>query len=68
MNPAAVLLPPVCLSLWLGMMPLAESLATLVREGTVHPSHAYRKAPNREQFLAILRRDGVDTSTAERLA
>jgi len=51
-----------------GMMPLAESLATLVREGTVHPSHAYRKAPNREQFLAILRRDGVDTSTAERLA
>jgi twitching motility protein PilT len=51
-----------------GMMPLAESLATLVREGTVHPSHAYRKAPNREQFLAILRRDGVDTSIAERLA
>jgi twitching motility protein PilT len=51
-----------------GMMPLAESLATLVREGTVHPSHAYRKAPNREQFLGILRRDGVDTSIAERLA
>ena len=51
-----------------GMMPLAESLATLVREGTVHPSHAYRRAPNREQFLAILRRDGLDTSIAERLA
>ena len=52
----------------LGMMPLAESLAALVREGVVHPSHAYRKAPNREQFLSILRRDGLDTSVAERLA
>jgi twitching motility protein PilT len=51
-----------------GMTSFAESLATLVREGTVHPSHAFRKAPNREQFLAILRRDGVDTSVAERLA
>ena len=35
-----------------GMMSFAESLATLVREGVVHPSHAYRKAPSREQFLA----------------
>jgi twitching motility protein PilT len=52
----------------LGMMPFAESLAALVREGVVHPSHAYRKAPNREQFLAILRREGVDASIAERLA
>jgi twitching motility protein PilT len=51
-----------------GMMPLAESLATLVREGVVHPSHAYRKAPNRDQFLAALRRDGGDTAIAERLA
>ena len=51
-----------------GMTSFAESLATLVREGTVHASHAFRKAPNREQFLAILRRDGVDTSIAERLA
>jgi twitching motility protein PilT len=51
-----------------GMMPLAESLATLVREGVVHPSHAYRKAPNRDQFLSILRRDGMDTAIAERLA
>ena len=51
-----------------GMIPFAESLATLVRDGVVHTSHAFRKAPNREQFLAILRRDGIDTSTAERLA
>ena len=42
-----------------GMTSFGESLATLVREGTVHPSHAFRKAPNREQFLAILRREGV---------
>ena len=51
-----------------GMMPFAESLAALVREGIVHPAHAYRKAPSREQFLTILRRDGVDVSVAERLA
>jgi twitching motility protein PilT len=51
-----------------GMVPFSESLATLVREGTVHPAHAHRKAPDREKFLSILRRDGVDTSVAERLA
>jgi twitching motility protein PilT len=50
-----------------GMISLAESLASLVREGTVHPAHAYRKAPNREQFLVALRRSGVDTAVAERL-
>jgi twitching motility protein PilT len=50
-----------------GMTSFADSLAGLVREGTVHPSHAYRKAPNREQFLAALRRDGIDTSVAERV-
>jgi twitching motility protein PilT len=50
-----------------GMMPFAESLAALVREGTVHPSHAFRKAPDREQFLAALRRDGVDVAIAEQL-
>ena len=51
-----------------GMMPFAESLATLVRDGIVHPAHAYRRAPNRDQFLAILRREGIDISNAERLA
>jgi twitching motility protein PilT len=50
-----------------GMMSFAESLASLVREGTVHPAHAHRKAPNRDQFLAALRRSGVDTAVAERL-
>jgi twitching motility protein PilT len=50
-----------------GMVSFAESLSSLVREGVVHPSHACRKAPNREQLLAALHRDGVDTSIAERL-
>jgi twitching motility protein PilT len=45
-----------------GMMPFAESLASLVREGTVHPAHAQRNAPDRDQLLALLRRDGVDTA------
>jgi twitching motility protein PilT len=50
-----------------GMISFAESLASLVREGTVHPAHAYRKAPNGEQFLAALRRSGIDAAIAERL-
>ena len=50
-----------------GMISFAESLASLVREGTVHPAHAHRKAPNRDQFMAALRRHGVDTVVAERL-
>jgi len=50
-----------------GMISFAESLASLVREGIVHPAHAYRKAPNHEQFLAALRRTGVDATIAERL-
>ena len=50
-----------------GMISFADSLASLVREGTVHPAHANRKAPNRDQFMAALRRSGVDTVVAERL-
>ena len=50
-----------------GMTSFAESLASLVREGSVHASHASRKAPNREQLLALLRRDGIEAGTAERL-
>lgn len=51
-----------------GMISFAESLASLVREGIVHPAHAYRKAPDGEQFLAALRRSGIDAAIAERLA
>ena len=50
-----------------GMSSFADSLASLVREGVVHPSHAQRKAPNREQLMAALNRDGVDMSMSERL-
>ena len=51
-----------------GMVPLADSFAALVREGTVHAAEAYRKTPDRTALLAALRADGVDTSFAERLA
>ncbi len=51
-----------------GMVPLNESLAALVREGTVHIAEAYRKALDREGLLALFKRDGMDTSFAERLA
>ena len=51
-----------------GMMPLTDSLAMLVREGTVHAAEAYRKAPDRAALIAALTREGVDTSFAERLA
>jgi hypothetical protein len=50
------------------MMPLADSFAALVREGTIHAAEAYRKTPDRAALLAALRADGVDTSFAERLA
>ena len=50
-----------------GMMTSADSIAALVRDGVVHPAHALRKAPDRELLAALLRRDGVDTSIAERL-
>jgi twitching motility protein PilT len=52
----------------LGMVPLTESLAGFVRDGTVHPGEAYRKALDRAALIAALKRDGFDTSFAERLA
>jgi twitching motility protein PilT len=51
-----------------GMVPLTDSLAAQVREGTVQPGEAYRKALDRAALVAALKRDGVDTSFAERLA
>jgi hypothetical protein len=50
------------------MVPLTDSLAAHVREGTVHAAEAYRKAIDRAALLAHLKREGVDTSFAERLA
>mgnify|MGYP000719333387 CR=1 FL=1 len=51
-----------------GMISLTDSLAGLVRAGSVDVRDAYRKAPNHERLLELLRRDGVDTSAIEGLA
>jgi twitching motility protein PilT len=51
-----------------GMMPLTDSLAALVRDGVVHLGEAYRKAGDRDALLAVLKREGIDTSFTERLA
>ena len=51
-----------------GMVSLNESLASLVRAGTVRASEACRKAIDREGLLVLFKRDGIDTSFAERLA
>ena len=50
-----------------GMVRLNDSLAGLVRGGTVHGAEAYRRSSDRDALLASLAREGVDTSFAERL-
>jgi len=50
-----------------GMLPLTDSLAAHVREGTVQVAEAYRKALDRAALVALLKREGIDTSFAERL-
>lgn len=52
----------------LGMVPLTDSLAAHVRDGSVFAGEAYRKALDRAALLAALKRDGIDTSFAERMA
>lgn len=51
-----------------GMVPLNDALAAFVQSGIVDVKDAYRKAYDRQAFLAVLRREGVDTSFVERLA
>jgi twitching motility protein PilT len=51
-----------------GMVPLNDALAGFVQSGVVDVKDAYRQAFERQAFLAVLRREGVDTSFAERLA
>lgn len=51
-----------------GMVSLNDVLASLVTTGTVDANEAYSKADNRAALLALLKRDGVDTSLLERLA
>ncbi len=52
----------------LGMVPLNDALGAFVQSGVVDVKDAYRKASDRQGFLAVLRRDGVDTSFVERRA
>jgi twitching motility protein PilT len=52
----------------LGMVPLNDALAGFVQVGIVDVKDAYRKASDRQGFLAVLRREGVDTSFVERRA
>jgi twitching motility protein PilT len=51
-----------------GMIPLTDSLAAHVRDGSVHAGEAYRKALDRAALVAVLKREGIDTSFAERMA
>lgn len=51
-----------------GMVPLNDALAAFVQSGIVDVREAYRKAHERQAFLAVLRREGVDLSLLERLA
>lgn len=51
-----------------GMVPLNDALAAFVQSGAVDVREAYRMAFERQNFLAVLRREGLDTSFVERLA
>lgn len=51
-----------------GMVPLNDALAAFVQSGVVDVKDAYRKSYDRQAFLAVLRREGVDTSFVERPA
>jgi twitching motility protein PilT len=51
-----------------GMVPLNDALVAFVQSGIVDAREAYRKAFDRQAFLSLLRREGIDTSFVERLA
>jgi len=51
-----------------GMMPLNDSLVAFVQSGMVDSRDAYRYSNDRQGFLALLKRQGLDTSFVERLA
>ncbi len=52
----------------LGMVPLNDALVSYVQNGVVDAREAYRHATDRPTFLALLKRQGVDTSAFERPA
>ena len=51
-----------------GMMPLNDALVGFVQSGAVDVREAYRHAADRPGFLALLERQGLDTSALEKLA
>jgi twitching motility protein PilT len=52
----------------LGMVAMNDALVALVQGGIVDLREAYRQVSDRQGFLAVLERQGVDTSLVERLA
>jgi twitching motility protein PilT len=52
----------------IGMVPLNDALLGFVQSGAVDTREAYRKSPDQKGLLALLKREGIDTSFAERLA
>lgn len=51
-----------------GMVPLNDALVGFVQSGAVEVREAYRRATDRAGLLDLLKRQGIDTSFAERLA
>ena len=51
-----------------GMVALNDALVAFVQGGIVDSREAYRQAEDRQGFLALLKRQGIDTSFVERLA
>jgi len=49
-------------------VPLNDALAAFVQSGVVDVREAYRRASDRAGFLALLKRQGIDTSPIERYA
>ncbi|MEO5739437.1 MAG: ATPase, T2SS/T4P/T4SS family, partial [Vicinamibacterales bacterium] len=51
-----------------GMVALNDALVAFVQGGIVDSREAYRQAADQQGFLALLKRNGIDTSFVERLA
>jgi twitching motility protein PilT len=51
-----------------GMVPLNNALVGFVQGGVVDIGEAYRRSADRAGFLALLKRQGIDTSAVERYA
>ena len=61
-------LPPVLNSgRRVGMVPLNDALLGLVKSGSLDVREAWRKSPDQPELIAMLNREGVDTTFAERL-